>query len=90
MKPDNEIGSTMYKAMQEVTSAVNIMSEKELEEGMLNALLDEHRTLQQSFFRVLHNVLEQYADTKYYDLRNEASVEYAKKVRELDHYFPLI
>ena len=90
MKPDNEIASKMYKAMQEVTPAVNIMSDKELEDGMLNALLDEHRTLQQSFFRVLHNVMKQYAATKYYDLRNEASIEYAKRVSELDHHFPLI
>ena len=32
MKPDNEIASKMYEAMQEVTAAVNIMSDKDLEE----------------------------------------------------------
>jgi len=78
------------EAMQTLIDSTNCMiGEKEMAEGMLEALLGSHRTLQQSFFRVFAKTMKQYSEANY-DLRNEASVEFAKKVNELDHYFPFV
>ena len=78
------------EAMTTLIDSTNCMcSEREMVDGMLEALNGSHRTLQQSFFRVFAKMAEQYADTRS-DLRNEASVDFAKKVKELDHHFPLV
>ena len=42
----------------------------------------EHRTLQQNFTKVCVAWLKQLANTEYYDLRNEASVEFAKSIKQ--------
>ena len=46
----------------------------------------EHRTLQQTFTRLCIKWLQHLSQTEHYDLRNEASVEFAKSIkRELDN-----
>ena len=78
------------EAMQTLIDSTNCMvGEKEMVQGMLDALLGSHRTLQQSFFRVFAKTMDHYSHA-HYDLRNEASVEFAKKVKELDHHFPFV
>lgn len=78
-------------AMVKLIDTTNVMGgEKDVAAGLLEALLSSHRTLQQSFFRAFADAMEHYAETPFVDLRNEASVEFAKKVKELDHYFPFV
>ena len=45
-------------------------------------LADEHPTLQQNFMRICRNFIKMMAEKTYYDGRNEASVEMAKKIVE--------
>ena len=42
----------------------------------------EHRTLQQNFTKLCIAWLKHLAETKNYDLRNQASVEFAKSIKE--------
>ena len=77
-------------AMQTLVDSTNCMcGEKEMAQGMLDALTGSHRTLQQSFFRVFVDTMEKYSETRT-DLRNEASVDFAKKIVKLDHHFPFV
>ena len=52
-----------------------------------DAVVHEHRTLQQSLFRLFMDVVERWAemDTReLYDLRNEHTVRMSKKILEID------
>jgi hypothetical protein len=87
---DRTPAQDFQEAMEVVVNATNSMGcEKELAERMLIAITGQHRTLQQSFFRVFVDMAEKYATT-YSDLRNDASVDFAKKVAKLDHHFPFV
>ncbi len=80
----------VQKAMTALVDSTNCMAgESEMVDGMLNALTGSHRTLQQTFFRVFAKMAEQYAEANS-DLRNEASVAFAKKIKELEHHFPFV
>lgn len=81
------------EAIVKVIDLTNVMSsdvEKAVEEGILQGIMGEHRTLQASFMRCLINALKRYGETDYYDLRNEAAVKWAKKATEGDVYIPFI
>ena len=43
---------------------------------------NEHRTLQQNFTRLCVAWLKHLSETEYYDLRNQASVEFAKAIKD--------
>jgi hypothetical protein len=49
-------------------------------EVLMKHILSEHRTLQQSFWRMITKLIIQTAKTEYYDLRNEASIEMCKEI----------
>lgn len=83
--------------VRQIADALNTMGKNE---HFQNAFVDEmtcrtHRTLQQSVARLLVRVFEGWAemgDRGTFDLRNEDTVEAAKKVREAlkDHALPFI
>ena len=57
---------------------------------ILNGLVSgEHRTIQQSFVKEIHNFLVEYSESNY-DLRNEESVKFAKSVKDNSFHFPFI
>lgn len=57
--------------------------------GMLDGMTHSHRTLQQCFFKMFNVMLTEYAEQNC-DARNEASVDFAKRVTALEHHFPYI
>ncbi len=70
------------EAMEMLLDDLNIMgSDKPIVDGIIEALRTNHRTLNQNFFRVIIEVIKQYAEFKS-DLRNEASVNFCKFVAE--------
>jgi hypothetical protein len=78
------------EATEELIRSLNILGgEEEMAEGMYEALANSHRTLQQTFFRVLTMAMKDYAEVGT-DLRNAAAINYAKKMNEIDFHFPLI
>ena len=82
------------------------MEEKELAKAIANALnsfgfnhnefnqqmMQEHRTLQQSFMRLIRNYCVYVSEQPDYmfDGRNEAAREFAKKVAEIEIGLPMV
>ena len=60
--------------------------------GIVNAILNEHRTHQQNIVRNLRDILAclSVGMQDCTDMRNEASFEFCKKVDEMDHHFPYV
>lgn len=79
------------QAMQSLVNTTNSMAmEDEVAKGIADGLMRSHRTLQQSFFRSFKIAMKQYADEAGSDLRNQESVKFAKKISEMDDYFPFV
>lgn len=51
-------------------------------DGCVDAILEQHRTLQQSIFRLFLKTINKWSklDESLYDLRNECTVETSKKI----------
>ena len=64
----------------------------ELAQALKDKLDKEHRTIIQLTMGIFKDVIEHYAENHSSDLRNEASLKWAKEVLKLkdDHYFPYI
>lgn len=102
-KPINEIMKKFQeaKAIDDQTVAFlemfreNYFGEDQTKPEILMAeLTRQHRTHQQSIIKNLFTALKMYADFctehRWYDDRNKAAVEWAKKATEGDFYFPCI
>lgn len=95
MKPElkahiekTKLEARAYAAMQELVDVTNKMGgHDDIIKGMFLGLLQSHRTLQQSFIRDFIGVMGEYAEVST-DLRNEAAVGFAKKVKEMEIYLP--
>jgi len=86
----NELAQRAEAAMKELVETTNVMTgHNAVVEGMLSGLVHSHRTLQQSFVRAFIDVMGEYAESNT-DLRNEAAVEFAKKIKEMEVYLPNI
>lgn len=72
-----------------ITKACNYGAGKEVAEGIIDALAQEHRTLQQDFWRVIREVAEKYSEFSH-DLRNDASVEFCEDIKNLNRSIPRI
>jgi hypothetical protein len=67
-----------------IMSFLNIFS-RESKDELVESLLRQHRTLQQSFSRLCLRWFERLAETPHgFDKRNEASVELAKEIVKID------
>ena len=74
--------SREFKAAQELERALNDYGWNEKRFALATTTF--HRTLQQTLFRTIVEILKMYADPqRRTDLRNKASIEGAKKVMEV-------
>lgn len=80
----------VQEAMKVIVDAVNRMPNFVVAHGMYNGLINGHRTLQAGVIRAFQKMAEEYGNTEYKDLRNEAAVEFCKKIAKIDHYIPYI
>ena len=91
MKTDSERVKEVAEAMEVIVNATNTMgTEADVVEGIVDGIENCHRTLQQSFFRCFHKAMKEYGNTRFRDARNDASVDFAKEVGEMDVHFPFI
>ena len=82
--------TAVKEAMDELIRTMNVMGgEEDMVQGMTESLQGQHRTLQQTFFRVFSESMKEYKDTGS-DLRNAAAVNYAKEINKIDYHFPYI
>lgn len=86
IEKDKEAGRN---AISMITDACNHGANNEVVAGMVGALIKEHRTLQQDFWRAIKEVAIQYAEFAH-DLRNEEAVEMCKKIKAMDIYLPRV
>lgn len=92
---DTESKEKLVEAIDVVTNAMNIMGgDEEITDAFVEALADGklHRTLQQTFFRIMTRVMIEYGieHKEFNDGRNIASVEFAERLEELNPYFPFV
>jgi hypothetical protein len=71
----------MKVAFEALGYALNNFNYKEQAELFFGRLSREHRTLQQNFWRMMIKVIEKYADSEWYDARNEASVQMCRVLK---------
>lgn len=70
---------------KEIMHLCNVMgNEHSLEKAFVEELLNEHPTIQQTFMGVVRRIILMYGQQRYTDLRNQASYDWAKKVREME------
>jgi hypothetical protein len=74
--------------IREGINATNI-DKTTIAKGLAKLFVKTHRTLQQSTMQLIPLFIEEISNIET-DLRNEASIEWCKKVTKLDHYFPFI
>ena len=76
----------------QLTSFVNSMS-TDKERLFAKAMMNEHRTLQQSTMRLFMTCIEEWSKQKFSDLRNEQTIKLCKKIIEAvgdTNHLPLI
>ncbi len=73
-----------------LTQYINNVCIEQLSKELVDQMANIHPTLQQNFTRVCVDWFKDLSEKKYFDLRNEASVQLAKRLRkELDNtYLP--
>ena len=74
--------------VKEISNYVNSYSSSYEEFARLMSY--EHRTLQQNFTKLCIAWLRELSETESYDLRNEASVKFAKSIKDKLVNLPLI
>jgi ABC-type Zn uptake system ZnuABC Zn-binding protein ZnuA len=86
------------RAFNTFSHALNVMSSHDnFVNALLSCVVQDHRTLQQSFFSAIFSLIEKYGNLEenyYSDLRNEASLKACKKIakfiKDENIYLPLI
>ena len=87
---DSETDKKMKEIVERLFQEINVMG-KEAEVAYLLSLYvsRQHKTLQQSFIRVMHQFFIEYSDSSY-DLRNEGAVKFSEKISKMDVCLPYI
>ena len=79
-------------AMETIMRGVNSFEAEKIGEIMAEFVMNDHRTLQQYFCKAIQVFIDKYADTKSFDARNDASIQWAIDVKKLkeSHHLPTI
>lgn len=84
MREANEC-EEMKKIVDKLFDKINNFSYQKHVDNFFNAITHQHRTLQQSFWRMMFDIIRKYAELDkdgWYDLRNEASVKMCVKLKK--------
>jgi len=68
------------------------LTQEEIAEVIANQMLLEHNTIEQLMIGVIQKTICKLSETESWrvDARNEASIEWCKKVSQIDAHFPFI
>ena len=72
--------SKIKQGVELLGEGLNNFNYKEHVEEAFLALSHQHRTLQQNFWRTIFGLIGKYAETEYFDARNEQSIITCKKI----------
>jgi hypothetical protein len=88
------MGRNFTKLMEDIVEESNSYgADYDFAEAIIAVLGKSHRTMQQTFWRSIRAAMKKYGETEYFDLRNQASVEFCKAVTEEvapEHPLPMI
>lgn len=85
-----DIDSQNELIIEELFVLLNIMgNDRVLYNVLPKILLNEHRTIQQNFWRLIHRTAEEYKEQRF-DMRNQASVEFAKHITLFGEALPFV
>jgi len=69
---------------------INVLGKEEQLATQLHELISkQHKTLQQSFIRIMYQFFTKYSNNQY-DSRNEGAVKLAEQIRKLEVFLPFI
>ena len=89
----SDIEQATQDAMRALMDQMNYMgTDLTIQKTMSNVLMNEHNTIQQTFWRNILQVAKTYSEMSYCDGRNEASVALCKDIAELaeKHHLPFV
>ena len=80
---ENKKRQHLQSAVDNLTDALNDISfgADEASAMLMSMIIQEHRTIQQELIGTLINLIVRYADTEWYDGRNEASKKVCVEIR---------
>jgi len=92
MNTQTEKEANVQEHIKAIISELNSMSldDEAMAKAISNTIQGEHRTLQQSFFRVLKLSISDYGKHSFVDARNEKSREWCNEVAQVETYIPFI
>lgn len=92
MKTAAERQLSIQKHIIAIINEMNVMGidEKELGEAISTAISSEHKTLQQTFFRVFQQTVTHYGKYAYVDRRNQGSRDWANAASEIQVALPFV
>lgn len=91
MTSTEKVDKLNKQIVNDIFRAVNYSNNgRRLAKVFIEHIETEHRTLVQSFFKMMVNIIDGYAQHEEFDDRNKGSLEWAKKVAFIDYYMPLI
>jgi hypothetical protein len=86
---DQEADTKIKTIVEDLFKEINVMGkEDEISSTLHKIISQEHKTLQQSFIRIMHQFFTKYSANKNYDLRNEASVRFAEQIKQMEVFLP--
>jgi len=88
---DHETDTNIKTIVEDLFKEINVMGKEDEISCQLHQLISkQHKTLQQSFIRIMHQFFTKYSANKNYDLRNEASVRFAEQIKKMQVFLPHI
>lgn len=88
IKQDNRDQQLIKESIETLINICNRNHGLNIGATIAESIQNNHRTLQASLIRELLTALQEYGKTPYYDLRNQAAVEYCASLP--DHAIPYI
>jgi hypothetical protein len=86
---DDERIKEMMDIFSRISNSGSARSE-DIADKMFEEFRRDHNTLQQNQIRILRAFITRVSQIEYTDMRNEGSVEWAKKVSKIDTHLPFI
>lgn len=77
------------KVIADETNTMGNDVDEAIIQGIFNGLIGEHRTIQQSVIKCFVGAMDHYKDAAH-DARNQASVDAAKQISDLELIFPCV
>ena len=85
-----ETDNNMEQIVEDLFKEINVLGKEDEISSQLHQLISQqHKTLQQSFIRIMYQFFLKYSANRY-DPRNEGSVKFAEEISKMEVFLPYI